>query len=285
MRAFVEVDQTVGMKCLDAGIGLREEFKDRCHVQICAFAQDPIYSQDDGGKEMLHLIEDTAGRKVNVIGSTPYVENALVNQHANIEWMIGLALKYSLHLDFHLDYNLDVKNEPSVYHVIQELGKANWTSKRVVTLGHCTWLTLFSATEWQEPRDRIGEPPISFVGLPTSDVFMMGRPHEEAGGGERFRGTLQVPQMIKRYGLEAALGVNNVGNAFTPQSGCDPLSVASLGVGIYQAGTKTDAEILLVRFGRGHDTYIRYDTDTMYQQCVSSRARTDWTWSEDRPRT
>jgi hypothetical protein len=90
----------------------------------------------------------------------------------------------------------------------------------------------------------------------------MGRPHEEAGSSERFRGTLQVPQMIKRYGLQAALGVNNVGNAFTPHGGCDPLSVASLGVGIYQAGTKTDAETLLVRLGRGHDT--QHDTDTMY---------------------
>jgi len=250
MRAFVEVDQTVGMKCLDAGLALKEEFKDRCRIQICAFAQDPIYSQDDGGKEMLHLMEEAACRKgVDVIGSTPYVDKTLANQHANIKWTIGLAIKYSLHLDFHLDYNLDPKIEPSVYHVIQELEKANWTSQRVVTLGHCTRLTLFSATEWRKLRDRIGELPISFIGLPTSDVFMMGRPHEEAGGGERFRGTLQVPQMIKRYGLQAALGVNNVGNAFTPHGNCDPLSVASLGIGIYQAGTKTDTEILLVRFG------------------------------------
>jgi hypothetical protein len=83
-------------------------------------------------------------------------------------------------------------------------------------------------------RDRIIKLPISFVGLPTSDVFMMGELDEEAGGGERFRGTLQVPQMMKRYGMQAALGVYNVGNAFTPQGSCD---VACLGVGIYQAGT------------------------------------------------
>jgi hypothetical protein len=163
--------------------------------------------------------------------------------------MIGLAIKRSLHLDFHLDYNLDVKIEPSVHHVIQALEKANWVIQKAVTLGHCTRLTLFSAAKWRKLRDQVSELPISFIGLPTSDVFLMGRPHEEAGGGERFRGTLQVPQMIKRYGLQAALGVNNVGNAFTPHDSCNPLSVASLGVGIYQAGTKTDAEILLVRFG------------------------------------
>jgi hypothetical protein len=161
---------------------------------------------------MFHLVEEAAGRKgVDVIGSMPYVEKTLANQHANIEWMVRLALKYSLHLDFHLDYNLDAKIEPSIYYVIQELGKASWTNQRVVALGHCTRLTLFISTKWQELRDRIGELPISFVGLPTSDVFMMGRPHEEAGGGERFKGTLQVPQMIKRYGLQAALGVKQCG--------------------------------------------------------------------------
>jgi hypothetical protein len=75
---------------------------------------------------------------------------------------------------------------------------------------------------------------------------MMGRPKEEEGGGHRVRGTLQILQMINKYGLNAAIGINNVGNAFTPQGNCDPLSLASLGVGVYQAGTKADAELLLV---------------------------------------
>jgi hypothetical protein len=230
---------------------LKEEFRQKCFVQICAFAQDPIYSYEDGGKQMIQLMEEAAARTgVDVIGSTPYVEKTLGKRHANIERMITLAMKYSLHLDFHLDYNLDPKDEPSVYHVIQQLEKAHWRNQRVVTLGHCTRLTMLTATEWQELRRQIGKHPISFIGLPTSDRFMMARPDIQAGGGEPLRGTLQVPQMIKRYGLQAALGVNNVGNAFTPHGSCDPLSVASLGVGVYQAGTKTDAEVLLVSHAR-----------------------------------
>jgi hypothetical protein len=75
---------------------------------------------------------------------------------------------------------------------------------------------------------------------------MMGRPKEEEGGGHRVRGTLQVLQMIKKYGLNAAMGINNVGNAFTPQGSCDPLTLASICVGVYQAGTNADAELLLV---------------------------------------
>jgi cytosine/adenosine deaminase-related metal-dependent hydrolase len=57
MRAFVEVDQAVGMKCLVAGLALKEEFHARCYIQICAFAQDPIFSYEDGGEAMRSLLE------------------------------------------------------------------------------------------------------------------------------------------------------------------------------------------------------------------------------------
>jgi hypothetical protein len=57
MRAFVEVDRSVEMKCLDAGLALKEEFQRRCYIQICIFAQDPIFSYDDGGEAMIKLLE------------------------------------------------------------------------------------------------------------------------------------------------------------------------------------------------------------------------------------
>lgn len=61
---------------------------------------------------------------------------------------------------------------------------------------------------------------------------------------ERRRGTLAIVELIRQYGFNAAIAVNNVGNAFTPHGNCDPLSIASLGVGLYQAGTKKDTELL-----------------------------------------
>lgn len=63
---------------------------------------------------------------------------------------------------------------------------------------------------------------------------------------ERYRGTLHIPEMIEEYGFQAAVAVNNVGNAFTPQGNCDPLSIASLGVGLYSRGTLSDMDLLFV---------------------------------------
>jgi hypothetical protein len=257
MRAFVEVDLDVGMKCLDAGLELKERFRYRCYVQICVFAQNPIVSYQDQGKEMMELLEAAVKREgVEVLGSTPYVEkggdqNAQVK---NMEFTIRTAMKYGLHLDFHIDYNLNSGNPVMVLEALSILHSANWPSNitdpafRTIVLGHCTRLTLFDSHEWHDLKARIGDLPVSFVGLPTSDLFMMGRPDSDSGGGVRVRGTLQIPQMIKKYGLNGAIGINNVGNAFTPQGSCDPLSLASLGVAVYQAGTKEDADILLVSY-------------------------------------
>ena len=255
MRAFVEVDLGVRMKCLQAGLALKREFEDKCHVQICVFAQDPIVSYADEGRDMMRLLEEaviTAG--VVAVGSTPYVEEGgdPAKQTRNIQYIINLGKKHKLHLDFHIDYNLNPETPVMVSKTIDLLHVTGWpTDKlssdfRTVVFGHCTRLTLLERKDWFHLCESIGELPVSFIGLPTSDLFMMGRPKDEDSAGERPRGTLQIPQMVQLYGINAAIGINNVGNAFTPQGSCDPLSLASQGVGIYQAGTKQDADTLLV---------------------------------------
>ncbi|EXJ57461.1 hypothetical protein A1O7_07809 [Cladophialophora yegresii CBS 114405] len=263
-RAFVETDHVTRQSCLHAAIRLKECFRGKMRLQICAFAQDPLFSTEHGTENMRvlqHALRDF-GEHVEVLGTTPYVENSTEAALRNIEWAIETALAYSLHLDFHLDYNLDGSREAMVWDVLRLLREKGWTERakpgKTVVLGHCTRLTLFSDGEMARLAGEIKDSslPVHFVGLPTSDLFMMGRPAGAAGestSADRPRGTLQVVDMIKKHGINACLCVNNVGNAFTPWGTGDPLALASLGVGLYQAGTDEDANLLF--------------------ECVSSRAR------------
>lgn len=240
MRAFVEVDGGVQFKCLDVGLKLREEFQGRCEVQVCVFAQLPLFSGEDGGENIRTLMRDAALREgVEVLGSTPYVEQDLVKSKENVHWITTLALDTEKHLDLHLDYFLDEDKQPLIFQVLDILKEQNWVerTRKQITLGHCTRLTRFKEDDWSRLSHAIANLPVSFVGLPTSDLFMMRTQ-------EMVRGTLPIVEMIQKHGFEAAIAVNNVGNAFTPQGNCDPLSIACLGVGIYQAGTKQDTEIL-----------------------------------------
>ncbi|MCJ1282673.1 hypothetical protein MMC26_001998 [Xylographa opegraphella] len=261
VRAFVEADSTVGLTCVHAGVRLQRLWRARCTVQLCVFAQDPVFSGGAAGDglENRALVEEAAGLDaVAAVGSTPYVEADAERARRNVRWAVRLALRSRKHLDFHLDYNLDAGREPLVWCVLQTLRQEDWVRRnpgRTVCLGHCTRLTLFGREDWTRLRDAVAGLPVYFIGLPTSDLFMMGRPTEEEEGQrrDRVRGTLPVPWMVRALGLHTALGVNNVGNAFTPWGGADPLGLAALGVGLYQAGTAADAELLY--------------------ECVSTRAR------------
>lgn len=255
LRAFAEVDHVVGFKCLDAAIELKRLYNNACEIQICAFAQEPVYS-GQSGEENRNLMEQAIFRdEVEVLGSTPYVENSEDNMQMNVQWAIYNAMQHEKHLDLHLDYNLDKARAVMTGHVIQRISALRWylNSNRTISLGHCTRLTLNPTEVWQSLSERIANLPLHFIGLPTSDLFIQGKPSPVSGGGERPRGTLQIPQMIREYGLSACIAINNVGNAFTPYGSCDPLSIASLGVGLYHAGTKDDTQLLY--------------------ECVSSRAK------------
>ncbi|RAK71320.1 putative zinc metallopeptidase [Aspergillus fijiensis CBS 313.89] len=256
MRAFVEVDQTVGFTCLDAGTTLKETWKNACTVQLVSFAQDPIFSGEHGEENRRLMEEAIRWPQVDVIGTTPYVESTVEAAKRNIEWAVERGLEYGKHVDFHLDYNLDPATEALVWFVLRTLREKGWsaqsTPKRVM-LGHCTRLTLFTHDEWTRLAKEIKDHdlPVSFVGLPTSDLYMASSPNR--GSADQPRGTLPVVDMIEKHKLDAVIGINNVGNAFTPWGSEDPLLLACLGVGIYQAGTQAHAELLY--------------------ECVSTRAR------------
>lgn len=251
MRAFVEVDHVTQFKCIEAGIELKRKFADKCCVQLCVFAQDPIMTIEKHGPENRRMVEEALikfNNDIEVLGSTPYVEADDQKQEQNIDWAIQLAMKYNLHLDFHLDYNLNEDDRPKIWHVVKSLDQAHWTDKmkgKTVVIGHCSRITLFDNETMEQLAQEIHQArlPVYFVGLPTSDLFMMGRP--DAGwGGSRPRGTMQVLELIRTFDLKGCIGINNVGNAFTPWGSCDPLRLASLCVGVYQAGTPKDAELL-----------------------------------------
>ncbi|KAI1628736.1 hypothetical protein EDD37DRAFT_615081 [Exophiala viscosa] len=256
-RAFVELDHVTGRKCLDVAVKLKRVFEGKVHVQICAFAQDPIFSTEHAEENrsiLSRALEECSEGDIEVLGTTPYVETSQEASLENIRWAVEMALTKGLHLDFHLDYNLDREQSVMVRDVLRVLKEKKWKERakpgKTIVLGHCTRLTLCQDEEMERLAADIKASglPVHFVGLPTSDLFMMGR----VAGANRPRGTMQVLDMISK-GMDACLSVNNVGNAFTPWGSGDPIALAALGVGVYQAGTTEDAERLY--------------------ECVSTRAR------------
>lgn len=233
------------------------------------FAQEPLFSSPDDTVvgPNFSLLKDAAHRRgITVIGSAPYVEPSIEQAKMNIGLIFDIADACNMDLvDFHLDYNLDPNSELLIYEVISQL-KTRYSSSSQgpdpespgkgflrgptlacprITIGHATRLQLFTPTQWRDLVEAISGLPITFVGLPQSDMFMQGRDFKDAPLGAP-RGTLRVPYLAKNYGLHIAMSVNNVDNAFTPQGSLDPLSLCTFGVAVFQTATPEDIRMLVV---------------------------------------
>ncbi|KAG6841980.1 hypothetical protein C0991_004471 [Blastosporella zonata] len=247
MRAHVEVDTIVGFSCLDVAQALSKEFRK------LFFAQEPLFDapgDTQPGQNYIILQEALKRDDINVIGSAPYVESTVEQAKSNIALIMTAAYENEAHVDFHLDYNLDPSLEPLIHEVISQARRLNgWADVdgqcRRITIGHATRLQLFSQEQWQQLKEDIKGLAITLVGLPQSDIYMQGRGDHEMPLGAP-RSTLRVPYLLNKYGIEVAMSVNNVQNAFTPQGSLDPLMLCSLGVALFQTAAPTDIEALVV---------------------------------------
>lgn len=249
MRAHVEVDRIVQFACLDVGLQLKEELKEICDIELAVFAQDPLFTSasEIAPSDNYALLREAGKRKgISAIGSAPYVEPSLDQALRNINYVFELAMENRLHIDFHLDYNLDPSVSPMIYHVIDVARRLNWVERmqdKRIAIGHAPRLCLFTPEEFAKLREAIGDLPITFIGLPQTDIYMLGR---ETRPGPR--GTLHVPDMTAKHGLDVGMSINNIGNAFTPQGSADPVSLCTFGVAIFQTGLVESCNILYVKY-------------------------------------
>jgi hypothetical protein len=215
------------------------------------FAQDPLFEQDGTPNENYRALEGAAKQSsVSAIGSAPYVEKTVEASRANIAYILHLAQEHQLMVDLHLDYNLDSSTKPLIYDVLAQIKSRGWDAFETrpgyvptITIGHATRLSLMSSDEWKALKTQMKGLPVYFVGLPQSDLYMMGRTTDSTMAP---RGTLNILRLKNEHGMRVSLSVNNVQNPFTPQGSVDPLSLCTLGVAVFQSAVPEDCCTLLV---------------------------------------
>lgn len=129
MRVFVEADEVAELRAVQAALSLKREFINQCYLQICAFAQLALFDPGDvGSRRREFIVKALEYDEVEVVGSTPYVEQDRSSSEENVRWTMNQALSHGKHLDFHLDYSLNDQMEPLVGFVMQELVHTKWPS-------------------------------------------------------------------------------------------------------------------------------------------------------------
>ncbi len=230
MRSHVEVDPIVGLKGLEALLPLREEYRDRLDLQLCAFAQEGILKAR--GTE--GLLRDALRSGADLVGGCPYNDT---DGPAQIDIVFALAREFGTAADFHLDF-FDEPEHLHIRYVAEKTIREGWQGR--VAVGHLTELAACDETEQARLIGLIREAGIAVITLPATDLYLMGR-----RDARNVRRGLTPVKRLLAAGVTVAAATNNVQNAFTPVGNADPLLLAYLLVVAAHMGAEAEMAAVL----------------------------------------
>lgn len=205
MQTFVEVDEYVGLRSLDALRILRDEYSDFIDLRICAFAQDGLTQFADGRRLLDHALRQGA----NTVGGCPYTDP---DPREHVRQVMRLAARYDCDVDFHVDF--DVEPEGSILPFVIEQTLAMGYQGRV-SVGHATKLSVMQPDRLQPILSGMLRADILLSALPATDLFLMG-------------GVMAPLLQYHHMGGRCTLGTNNVVNPFTPFGDVNLLRMGNL---------------------------------------------------------
>ncbi|KAL7413810.1 hypothetical protein BDY24DRAFT_52491 [Mrakia frigida] len=249
LTTHVEVDPSLSPPALSllSALELKQTWKGRINIRIVVFAQEACFVEGEVGEERRRVVEQACGMEgVDAVGSAPYVEKAEEGDDdeeggdptggrgaKNVEWVFELAERWGLDVDFHLDYDLSPDRHPLIWTVLAEArsqpafhlpslssSSLPTTSSnpsqpspkhRTLTLGHMTHLSLFTPAQLSLLETKTRGLDVTFVALPTSDLYMMGR--DASSWRERGRGSFDIWELEGR-GMKVLMGLKWVVSSF-----------------------------------------------------------------------
>lgn len=230
MRSHVEVDPIVGLKGMEALLPLREEYRDRLDLQLCAFAQEGILKTP--GTEA--LLREALRSGADLVGGCPYNDT---DGPAQVDVVFALAREFGVDADFHLDF-FDEPEHLHIRYVAEKTIREGWQGR--VAVGHLTELAACDEAEQARLIALIREAGIAVITLPATDLYLMGRRDTRSVR----RGLTPVKRLLAA-GVTVATATNNVQNAFTPVGNADPLLLAYLLVVAAHMGTEAEMAAVL----------------------------------------
>lgn len=96
LRTNVDVDAIVGLKGIEALLGLKQKYRDLLEIQVVAFAQEGIFGDGITDRLLVEAVEMGA----DLIGGHTI---AAGEGEKAIDFVLDIAKKYNLEADFHLD--------------------------------------------------------------------------------------------------------------------------------------------------------------------------------------
>jgi len=246
MRTHVEVDPVIGMRGFEGVQAAIRDWAWAIDVEICIFPQEGLLN-NPGTDELLVAGLEAGAR---VIGAAPYTDT---NPHGQIDRVFELARHYDVDVDMHLDFGPDT-SQMTIEHVCRRTEEYGWGGR--VTVGHVTRFAQMPRAEFTSLTRRLRDTGIAVTVLPSTDLFLMHREHEDNWSVPR--GVTPLHRMAAE-GVCCSISSNNVLNPFTPYGDCSLLRMANLYANISQIGDRAGMTACLDMVSRSSAKLMNLD--------------------------
>ena len=226
-RIHAEVDPWLRLRSVEGVLEARARLRGRMHLQVVAFPQEGILREPG----TLELLREAMHMGCDVVGAISYVD---LEPRQHLVLAADLAREFDAPLDVHADFGIAV--EQSALGTIADVA-GDYGLRGRVLVGHATTLASMPPSQRASVIARLADAGISVCCLPRTDLFLDGHvaPLEE----------------LRRAGVGACLGTNNVQNAFTPVGRPSLPSAAAVYALMARQGSRGPRGSSHVTVGRG----------------------------------
>jgi len=220
MRAQCHVDQTVGLKHLEALLAVKEKYADRVSLQIVTFPQQGLVNDatnTDLFREAFKIGADVMGCASNLDRE---VSGQVVGFRRHIDAALDLAMEMDVDLDIHADLGIPDQiglDDLEVVYVARKAIECGYWGR--VTAGHICALDSTIPEVAEKAIGIIKEAQVSVVSQP--DLYRLGRDDTD----HVRRGLTRVKELLKA-GVNVTFASNNVRDVLRPVGNFNPLEEA-----------------------------------------------------------
>jgi cytosine deaminase len=225
MRTHVEVDPGVGMIGFEGVQALARDYAWAMDVEICVFPQEGLLNNP--GTEAL-LVEGLR-RGARAIGAVPYCDT---DPRGQIDRIFEIAREFNVDIDMHLDM-ADTTDGMQAEYVCRKTEEFGYGGR--VAVGHVTQMSFLPRAEFAVLARRLGDAGVAVTILPSTDLYLMGRPHEHSVP----RGVVSG-EHLREHGVNCSISTNNVLNPFTPYGDGSLVRMANLYANVCHVSRPSD---------------------------------------------
>lgn len=200
IRTFVDADSIVNQKCIDAGVKLKEKYKDKIKIDL---AIQPLEGLEDK-KSRDNFIK--ACKKADFIGGLPDRDSS---HKRHIEMLFDLAIELDKPVDIHVGQNnLPTEKETELVLDIME----SYNLKQKVSLIHCISLACQESPYIMYQAERMKDLNVTVIVCPSAAISMK----QNHFVYTPIHNSIAPVNILLEAGVEVKLGIDNISDLFMP---------------------------------------------------------------------